>query len=126
MLAAPLLLAACQQAEPPANDLAAPAPKAHGEGDISTAERLVRQRLGTTGEIRFSGARRSASQGIAIVCGSYEQGGVRQRYLVVAGEEVFVEPRMRAGEMDRAFAEFCGEGTDNRPAPVIGREGNGL
>ncbi len=121
-MAAPFLLAACQQAEAPANNVAAPAPKA-ANGDVSTAERLVRQRVGG-GEIRFAGARRSASEGIPIVCGVYEQGGARQRYIVVNGEEAFIEPRMHPGQMDQAVAEFCGEGHDNRPPPVIGREGN--
>jgi len=109
MLAAPFLLAACQQAGAPANQ-AAPAPKADSGGDIAAAERVVRARIGTTGEIHFFGARRSASEGVPIVCGLYQQGGVRHRYIVVGGEEAFVEPRMRPGEMDRAVHEFCGEG----------------
>jgi len=108
MLAAPLLLAACQQAEAPANQ-AAPAPRAPSNGDVAAAERVVRARLGTTGETHFFGARRSASEGVPIVCGLYRQGGVRHRYIVVGGEEAFIEPQMREGEMDRAVAEFCGE-----------------
>lgn len=108
---APLLLAACQQAEPaPAGNQAAPAPRADSNGDVAAAERIVRARIGTTGEIHFFGARRSASEGVPIVCGLYQQGGVRQRYIVVGGEEAFVEPQMQAGEMDRAVAEFCREG----------------
>src|SRR5204862_7916678 len=78
-----LLLAACQQAEAPANNQAvsAPAPqKAAPESDVSAAERLVRARIGSAGEIRFSGVRRSASQGVPVVCGFYEQAGHRQRY----------------------------------------------
>ena len=110
LLAAPFLLAACQQAEPPANK-AAPAPKTAGGGDVSAAERLVRARIGLGGEVHFLDARRSASEGVPIVCGSYELGGQRRRYIVVGGEEAFVEPQMRAGEMDRAVAEFCGEGS---------------
>jgi hypothetical protein len=111
MLAAPFLLAACQQADAPTGQPApAPAPKSGANGDITTAERVVRARIGTTGETRFFGARRNASEGVPIVCGQYEQGGVRHRYIVVGGEEAFVEPRMRPGEMDRAVAEFCGEG----------------
>jgi hypothetical protein len=109
LLAAPFLLAACQQAEAPVNK-AAPAPKAAAGGDVAAAERLVRERLGSGGEVHFFGARRTASDGVAIVCGRYEQGGVRQRYIVVDGEQAFVEPQMRAGEMDRAAAEFCGLG----------------
>lgn len=114
-LAALLLLAACQRAETPANQAAPAAPPRADQGDVSAAERLVRQRLGTTGEIHFSGARRSAADGVAIVCGGYEQGGSRQRYIVVGADEAFIEPQMQAGEMDRAFAEFCREGTDNAP-----------
>lgn len=122
---APLLLAACQQAEAPPNKaMAAPPPKADDMGDLSAAERLVRQRIGAGGELRFSGARRSASEGVPIVCGFYEQGGRRSRYIVVGGEEAFVEPRMRAGEMDRAVAEFCREGTDNSPPRALIPAGN--
>jgi hypothetical protein len=115
-----LLLAACQQAQAPANHAAAaPAPqKAAPASDVSAAERLVRARIAGGGAARFAGARRSASDGVPIVCGTYEQGGRRQRYVVVNGEEAFVEPQMHAGEMDRAVAEFCGRGTDNRPPPA--------
>jgi hypothetical protein len=109
LLAAPFLLAACQQAEAPANK-AAPAPKAADGGDVAGAERLVRARIGAGGEVRFFDARRSASEGVPIVCGFYEQAGQRRRYIVVGGEDAFVEPQMRAGEMDRAVAEFCREG----------------
>ena len=114
--AALLLLAACQREQAPANDVA-PAPKqAAPEGDVGAAERLVRQRVGNAGEIRFSGATRSASEGVPIVCGSYEQSGARHRYIVVGREEAFIEPQMRAGEMERAVAIFCREGGDNAPA----------
>jgi len=121
------LLAACQQAEAPANQ-AAPAPKqaAAPNGDVSAAERLVRQRIGDGAEVRFSGATRSAAEGVTIVCGAYEQSGARHRYIVVGGEEAFIEPRMRAGEMERAVAEFCREGGDNAPArqtPAPGEKG---
>jgi hypothetical protein len=50
---------------------------------------------------------------VPIVCGAYEQGGVRQRYIVVDRDRAFIEPQMRAGEMNRAIAEFCREGMDN-------------
>lgn len=109
LLAAPFLLAACQQAEAPA-DKVAPAPKAADAGDVSAAQRLVRARIGAGGEVHFLDARRTASGGVPIVCGFYEQAGQRRRYIVVGGEEAFVEPQMRAGEMERAAAEFCGEG----------------
>ena len=121
MVLAPLL-AACQQTEAPAgNQVAqAPAPKqAVPESDVSAAERLVRARLGAAGAaVRFVAASRSASQGVPIVCGAYEQGGARQRYIVVNRDDTFVEPQMRPGQMERAVAEFCGQGNDNRPPPA--------
>nr|MDQ4088370.1 hypothetical protein [Pseudomonadota bacterium] len=80
------------------------------EGDVGAAERLVRQRLGDPQGLAFSNPRRGASEGVSIVCGDYEQGGQRQRYIVVDRQDVFVEPQMQGGEMDRAFREFCGEG----------------
>lgn len=114
-LAALLLLAACQRSEPPANQsapepppAAEPAPAAGANS--SSAEQLVRRRLGADGgAIRFADARRSSHDGVPVVCGAYEQNGARHRY-IVAGEEAFIEPQMRAGEMDRAFREFCGDG----------------
>lgn len=111
-LAALLLLGACRSEAPVANRVEPPR-AATPETDVTAAERLVRERIGTTGETHFSGATRSASDGVSIVCGAYEQGGVRQRYIVVGGDRAFIEPQMRAGEMDRAVAEFCREGTDN-------------
>lgn len=112
-LALLLVLAGCQRAEAPANKAAPAAPPAAApaaEGDVGAAQRLVRQRVGTTGELHFADARRRAANGVAIVCGAYQQGGVRQRYIVVGGEEAFVEPRMRAGEMERAWGEYCTDG----------------
>lgn len=125
-LAPLLLLAACQRAEPPANQAeAAPPPQPTTAGDISAAEDLVRRRLGGR-EIRFSGARRSASEGVSIVCGFYEQEGARRRYIVVGDEDAFVESQMVPGEMERAVREFCREGGDNGPArrtPPSGEKG---
>ena len=119
VLSLPLfLLAACGRDEPeaannpaeaPAN-AAATAPAPEGQSDVSTAERKVRERLGNPQGVTFSNPRRGASEGVRIICGDYEQGGQSQRYIVVGGEDVFVEPQMRPGEMDRAFAEFCGDG----------------
>jgi len=117
----PLLLLTACQAQAPANNQAAPAPapqKAAPVSDVSAAEQLVRARIASGGPARFFGARRSASEGVPIVCGLYEQGGRRQRYVVVNGEEAFVEPQMNPGEMGRAVAEFCGQGNDNRPPPA--------
>ena len=109
-----ILLAGCQRSEAPANQAAPAAPPAAAaptaEGDVGAAQRLVRQRIGATGEMHFAEAQRRAAHGVAIVCGAYEQGGARQRYIVVGGEEAFVEPRMRAGEMERAWGEYCTDG----------------
>ena len=119
LLAAPLLLTACQQA--PANNQAAataPPQKAAPESDVAAAERLVRARIGAGAEVHFLGVRRSASEGVPIVCGFYEQGGRRLRYIVVNSDDAFVEPQMRPGQMDHAVAEFCGQETDNRPPPA--------
>jgi hypothetical protein len=107
-----LLLTACGRHEPAAKgQAAANAPAAPAvEGDVGAAERLVRQRLGNPQGLAFSNPRRGASEGVAIVCGDYQQGGQRQRYIVVDRQDVFVESQMQGGEMDRAFHEFCGEG----------------
>lgn len=104
-----LMLAACQDGPAPANDAATAPPRALPEGDVSTAQRLVREKLGNPDDLVFSAPRRSASEGVRIVCGRFTQGdGPPQRYIVVASRDAFVEPRMRPGEMDRAVAEFCG------------------
>ena len=105
-----LLLAACGDGEAPAEDKAEAAPKAAApfEGDVGTAERLVRERLGNPQGLAFANPHRTASEGVSIICGDYAQGGARHRYIVVGGQDVFVEPQMQPGEMDRAFAEFCG------------------
>lgn len=120
--AALLMLGACQSDVPVANRAEppkAPAP----ESDVTAAQRLVREQIGGTGEVRFSGATRSSSDGVQIICGAYEQGGRRQRYIVVDRDRAFIEPRMRAGEMDRAVAEFCREGTDNARGATKGERG---
>ena len=107
-------LAGCGRDEPEARKPAAAPAKAPAapavEGDVGAAERLVRQRLGNPQGLVFSNPRRGASEGVAIVCGDYEQAGARHRYIVVDREDVFIEPQMRPGEMDRAFREFCGDG----------------
>ena len=104
-----LLLAGCQQADVVANQTAAPPAAELPKGDVSVAEGIVRQRLGNPQGLRFADAQRSASGGVPIICGAFEQGGQRHRYIVVGGEEAFIEPQMEAGEMDRAFREFCGD-----------------
>ena len=50
------------------------------------------------------------SGGVSIVCGRYSQAGATHRYIVVDDRDVFVEPHMRAGQMDRAVGEYCGTG----------------
>jgi len=114
-----LLLAACGREQAQDNQAAPPPAPPAPEGDVAAAERLVRQRIGATDAVRFSGATRSASGGVPIVCGIFEQGGVRHRYIVVDRDQAFVEPRMRAGEMDRAVAEFCREGGDDAARPPL-------
>jgi hypothetical protein len=105
-------LAACQRAEAPANNqqAAAPAPKAaQPESEVAKAERLVRTAIGGNVQgMTFTPPQRVLNTGVPVLCGEYRQDNARQRYIVVAGEHVFIEPRMGAGEMDRAFGEFCG------------------
>jgi hypothetical protein len=120
-LAALFLLAACDRGEAPANNLAAAAPQAQAteaEGDVAAAERQVRERLGNPQGLVFGNPLRTASEGVTIICGDYARGAERQRYIVVGGEDAFLEPEMQPGEMDRYFAEFCAEGQGNRPSPV--------
>jgi hypothetical protein len=104
-----LFLAACHRGEATANNsVAAPAPKAAlPEGDVSAAERLVRAALDNPADLAFSAPRRSVSGGVRIICGRFTQGGASQRYIVVDSRDAFVEPQMRPGTMDQAFAEFC-------------------
>ena len=108
-----ILLTACQRGEAPADNrqaAAAPAPKAaQPESEVAKGERLVRTAIGgNSAAITFTPPQRVTHQGVPVQCGEYRQGAERQRYIVVNGEQAFIEPRMRAGEMDRAFVEFCG------------------
>jgi hypothetical protein len=110
MLAMPML-AACQSGAPANNQsAAAPANAAAPADPLAVAERLVRERVRQRGEMRIVEARVRAHEGVPVVCGVYEQGGQRQRYIVVDGQDVFVEPEMAAGQMPRAINEFCAEG----------------
>ena len=105
------LLAACQSGGEANNQTAnAAAPASATETPTATAERLVRARLGATGEIRLTEANAGTHDGVSVVCGAYTQGSARHRYIVVNGEDVFVEPEMGPGEMARAVTEFCGDG----------------
>ena len=107
-----LSLTACERGDaPPADNrqAAAPAPKAaQPETEVARAERLVREAAGNGQGLTFTPPQRTLSDGVPILCGEYVRGAERQRYIVVNGESTFIEPRMRAGEMDRAFNEFCG------------------
>ena len=116
-----LSLTACDRAGAPANNqAAAPANSAQAtvEGDVAVAERVVRERLGNPQGLVFANPRRTASEGVTIICGDYARGAERQRFIVVGGEDAFLEPEMQPGEMDRYFTEFCAEGQGNRPSPV--------
>lgn len=106
-----LLTAACGRADAPANRQAdvPPAPSAAAAlGDVSAAERQVRRRLNDPAGLTFSDPYRTASEGVTIICGRYAQGRTNQRYIVVDGNDVFLEPELQPGEMDRYFAEYCG------------------
>ena len=109
MLGSAALLAGCGEGAVPENKAAAA--KAPVEsGPEAAAERLVRRQLGTN-EVRIDQARAYRSGGVAVVCGSYAQPGrPHQRFVAVSDLEVWLEPEMAAGQMDRAFAEFCRDG----------------
>ena len=103
-------LAACQNQAPPNNQTAATPPPVSPANPVAIAERLVRDRVAARGAPRFVEGAIRRHREVIVVCGAYEQAGVRQRYIVVNGEDVFVEPEMAAGEMPRAINEFCAEG----------------
>lgn len=104
------MLAACQSGAPTNNQSAAAAANAAAPADpLAVAERLVRERVSQRGEVRFVEARVRDHQGVPVVCGTYEQAGARQRYIVVDGQ-VWVEPEMGPNQMPQAINEFCAEG----------------
>ena len=110
-LGSAVALAACQSGAPTDNQAAAaPANTVAPADPLAVAERLVRARVEQRGALRFVEARVLSHQGVQVVCGAYEQGGRQQRYIVVDGQDLFVEPEMAAGEMPRAVNEFCAEG----------------
>ncbi|HZF94913.1 MAG TPA: hypothetical protein VEZ20_08575 [Allosphingosinicella sp.] len=116
-LAAAVLIAGCGEASvPAANDAAtakAPA-RSPAVTPVTIAQRMVRQQLGPSGDVRFGAARIYTSGGIAIVCGSYApQGQGEQRFVAVGDVDVWLEPNMAPGEMDRAFAQYCRDGAAN-------------
>jgi hypothetical protein len=106
------LLASCGQAAVPANKAAvvsAPEPAT----PEAVAQRLIRQRLGG-GDVRFEDAHAFAHDGATVVCGSYSQPGhAHQRFVAVTGVDLWLEPDMAPGQMDRAFTEFCRNGAAN-------------
>ena len=109
MLAMPML-AACQSDQPANNQVTAAPPPVSPANPVAIAERLVRERVAARGTPRFVESAIRRHQGVIVVCGAYEQAGSRQRYIVVNGEDVFVEPEMAAGQMALAVNEFCAEG----------------
>lgn len=110
-LAASSLLAACQSEPAPAKKVAAPqANAARPADDRGLAEQVVRRQLGNPQGLAFSNARVHVAGRVPIVCGDVARGGRRERYIVVDGEAAWIESQMRAGEMDRAIRENCGDG----------------
>ena len=111
------MVAACGEAAVPAGNEAATA-KAQARSPavtpVTVAQRMVRQQLGPNGDVRFGAARIYTNDGIAIVCGTYApQGQSEQRFVAVGDVDVWLEPNMAPGEMDRAFAEYCRDGAAN-------------
>ena len=121
-----LALAACGQTEAPVENAAtANAAVPAVEGEVTLAERLVREALSDPEGLVFSDPIRSRSEGVTIVCGRYTQGQApARRYIVVDNQDVFVEPNMSAAGMDAAFAEFCTQGAQRpaQPAPPTPEE----
>ena len=112
MLGSAALLAGCGQSAVPENKAAAVKAPA-SPGPEAVAQRFVRQRLGA-GEVRFEEARAFHNDGVTIVCGTYSQPGrPHQRFVAVSDVDVWLEPEMAPGQMDRAFAEFCRDGSAN-------------
>ena len=114
VLTAATALAACQS-NPAAKNQAEASPETNNsaasqETDTQAAERLVRTQIGARGEVRFGPPQTGTRENVSVVCGKYNQAGREHRYIVVDREDVFVEPEMRAGEMERAVREFCGDG----------------
>lgn len=110
-LASLALLAACRTEPVPANTMASPQVNAVlPADDRGVAERVVRRQLGNPRGLAFSNALVHVTGRVPIVCGDFEQGGRRERYIVVDGEAAWVESQMRSGEMDRAVREHCGGG----------------
>ncbi|HEX8192980.1 MAG TPA: hypothetical protein VF552_08780 [Allosphingosinicella sp.] len=111
-------VAACSEAAVPAANgtvAAASAPaRAAAATPVTVAQAMVRQQLGADGDVRFGAARTYRNNGVAIVCGAYApQGEGERRFVAVGDVDVWLEPNMAPGEMDRAFAEYCRDGAAN-------------
>jgi hypothetical protein len=112
MLGSAALVAGCGRAAAPQNDAKAAATPAL-PAPIATAQRLVRQN-GGAGEVQFGDAQIYSHEGVAIVCGRYSrQGAANQRFVAVSDLQVWLEPDMAPGEMDRAFSQYCRDGAAN-------------
>ena len=108
VLGSAALISGCQESAAPGNKATPTAKAPEPATPVEVAERLVRQRLGAAAEIRFTGGRTFGREGVPVVCGTYaEPGRPNQRYVAVSHIEVWIEPDMRPGQMDRAFEEFC-------------------
>ena len=111
------LTAACGEAAVPTGNESAVAKapaRSPAVTPVTVAQRMVRQQLGPAGDVRFGAARIYSNGGIAIVCGSYApQGQGEQRFVAVGDVDVWLEPNMAPGEMDRAFAAYCRDGAAN-------------
>ena len=107
-----LLLAACQNQPAPANNVAAPQANSATSpaDDRAVAEQVVRRQLRNPPGLIFSNARVIDPGRVPIVCGDIERNGRRERYIVVDGEMAYIESQMRAGEMEHAVREQCGDG----------------
>ena len=124
LFALPILLAiaACGEAEAPVESHTAAMDVAMNAiaGEVTLAERLVREALGDSEALTFANPLRSRSQGVTIICGNYTRGDEpARRYIVVDNQDVFVEATMPQADMDASFAEFCTQGAQRpaQPAP---------
>jgi hypothetical protein len=121
-----LALAACGEAEAPVENVAPMDVSSNMiEGEVTLAERLVREALGNAEALSFADPIRSRSEGVTIICGHYTRGQEpARRYIVVDNQDVFVEANMEQADMDAAFAEFCTQGAQRpaQPAPTPPRE----
>jgi hypothetical protein len=116
MLAA-LALAGCEQsAEDKAKAAAAKA--AEDAKRFAAAEKVIRGKLAQGADVKFRDMKSYDNDGVNIVCGvgdaAFPGKPVHsQRFIVVGGDEAYMDMTMEAGEMDRALKEFC---TDKAPS----------